>query len=476
VIFARPSLLIASGILFFGFLLLIATLTTRRQRPHLLLSKGLWLAVAAGAPAYEFGGPVFMATLYLTAAINYGIARRVSAALGRRERGAARAWLASGVAGNAGALAWMKLAPVFSYSAGAIAVGARDGFLETRTLMPVGLSFLTFHGISYLADVYRGRGSAQHNAGETATYLLLLPQFAAGPVSYHGVSPQLSRRAVGMSDFAFGVRRIVIGAGKRILIAQPCAIAANTIFGWRAGDLSARAAWLALACFAMQIYFTFSAYADMALGLGRLFGFKLEENFKWPYAAESLHDFWRRWHIGLSQWFDEYCGAGMLRPMWGEIAVVLLCALWYGTAWGFFLWGAYHALLLALERSGVIPVPRLPWLLRHAYVVIVVSLGWVLLRTGTPMAALHFFDVMIGHAQPDRLRPLPVSLDVWAALIAGAIGSAPVARALRRWSVAIDAATMSCLMAVFATAVFIWRSVLFLVGRENVTRHLPGRH
>ena len=457
-IFARPSLLVASGILFFGFLLLIATLTTRRQRPHPLLNKGLWLALAAGVLGYVFGGPVFTATLYLTAVVNFAIARDIVTAIKQNRHGAARGWLAGGIAVNAGVLVWMKLAPVFAYSPGAIAIGAQDGFLATRTVMPVGLSFLAFHAVSYLVDAYSGRGSVEHTPVETATYLLLLPQFAGGPVSYHAVAPQLSRRAVGMSDFAYGVRRIVIGAGKRLLIAQPCALAANTIFEWRPGDLNAQAAWLALACFAVQIYFTFSAYADMALGLGRLFGFKLEENFKWPYAAESLEDFWRRWHIGLAGWFKEYC-------VGSEIIVVLLCAVWYGTAWGFLLWGGYHALLLILERR--LPAARAPWLFRHVYVVFAVTMGWVFLRAGTPAAAMHFFDVMIGHAQPERLRPLPISLDVWAALIAGAIGCAPVARALRRWSVAIDAATTSCLMAIFATAVFVWRGVMLILPHRT---------
>lgn len=461
-IFVRPSLLLASGILLFGFVLLIATLTTRRQRAHWLLDKGLWLAAGAILLGYLFGGPIFALTLCLIAVVNNAVARSIAS--GRA--GSARVWLAGGILFNAGALVWLKLAPVFDYGDAALAVGAREGLLGTRTLMPVGLSLITFHGISYLADVYRGR-AARSDAAHGAAYLLLIPQFAAGPVRYRSVAPQLPRRAVGMSDFAYGVRRLVIGAGKRLLIAQPCAQAANTIFGWRAGDLNAPAAWLALACLMVQIYFTFSGYADMALGLGRVFGFKLEENFKWPYAAESIHEFWQRWHLGLTEWFAEYCVARLAGPALTEAAVVLLCALWYGTAWGFLLWGAYHAIFLLLERSHVLPVRRLPWVLRHAYVVAVVALGWIFLRTGTPSTALHFFDVLVGHARPERVRPLPLSLYVWGALIAGAIGSAPVARALRRWSVAIDAATTSCLMAIFATAVFVWRAITFVFPRNR---------
>jgi alginate O-acetyltransferase complex protein AlgI len=284
------------------------------------------------------------------------------------------------------------------------------------------------------------------------------------------VAPQLPRRAVGMSDFAYGVRRIVIGAGKRLLIAQPCAEAANIVFAWRPGDLTFRAAWLAAACFTVQIYFTFSGFADMALGLGRLFGFKLEEQFKWPYAAQSIAEFWRRWHIGLTEWFAEYAGVSALAPIAREAAVALLCALWYGTAWGFLIWGLYHASLLALERTGALPVSRLPRPLRHAYVVMAVAVGWIFLRAATPAAALHFLAVLAGQAQPERVRPLPLSMYVWGGLVAGAIGSAPVARALRRWSVAIDAATTSCLMAVFATAVFVWRAILLVLPRNRQYR------
>jgi alginate O-acetyltransferase complex protein AlgI len=460
-IFARPSLLVSSGILLFGFLLLIATLTTKNQRPRPLLNKALWLAVAAGALGYAFGGPVFTATLYATAVCNYGIAQSIESAAGGRERKAARAWLAGGVVLNLAVLVWMKTAPVFTYTAGAVAVGATDALWGARTIMPVGLSFFTFHAVSYLVDAYHGRAPAKNGFIQGATYLLLLPQFVGGPVTFQSLSGQLSRRADGVSDFAFGMRRLFIGIGKRVLIAQPCAVAANIIFAWRPEDLNASAAWLAVACFTVQIYFTFSGYADMAIGLGRLFGLRGDENFRWPYAAESVRDFWQRWHIGLTTWLRAYSGVSALAPLAAEIVVVLLCAAWYGTAWSCLLWGVYHAAFLALERLGILPVSRLPWLLRHVYLVLVVGVGWVLLRAETPAAALHFLRAMIGLDVPAHVRVLPTSLALWAALIAGAIGSAPVARAVRRWSVAIDGGTTSLLMMVFATAVFLWRSVAY---------------
>ena len=466
-IFVRPNLLVASGAFGLGVLLLVATLTTRRQRPHPLLNKGLWLAIAAGVLGYVLGGLAFAATLYATAVANRGIARAIASAIEQGDRTTARAWLAGGSALNVAALAWMKLAPVFAYSDGAVAIGAVGGFWGARALMPVGLSFLAFQAVSYLADIYRGRAGAGNDFTQSATYLLLLPQFVAGPVRYENVSAQLSRRAVGMSDFAYGVRRLAIGIGKRLLIAQPCAMAANEIFGWRSTDLTASAAWLAVLCLTIQIYFTFSGYADMAIGLGRLFGFRGEENFKWPYAADSIHGFWGRWHIGLTSAFREYSGAALLGPIACEAAVVLLCAAWYGLSWSCLAWGVYHLVFLTLERLGGLRAARVPWLLRHAYVALVVAIGWVFLRAATPAAALHMLKTMVTLDIPERSRPLPMSLWLWVGIVSGVVGSAPVARALKRWSVAIDGATTSMLMMLFATAVFLWRIATMMRPRNG---------
>ena len=455
-IFSRSTWPLLAGGLAFGLLLLIGTLATRGRRPHPILNKATWLALAAVGLAYAIGGAAFTVFLLAITCFNYGAARAIERLVHQRGNAlAADAVLVIALAANVLALVAMK---------------SLGGFPRGAPLLPVGLSYLTFHAVSYVVDVYRQRTSARASPSQAGVYLLLLPQFVAGPVAYRNATSQLSRRAVGMSDFAYGIRRIVIGASKRWLISSTCAAAANEIFARPPGDLNAAAAWLGALCFTIQIYFSFSGYADMAIGLGRLLGMRLDENFRWPYEAGSIQEFWRRWHIGLVAWFREYCWpasrhtAGDL--IWRDALVILLCAMWYGTTWGCLVWALYHAAFLVLERRRIINVSRMPFALRHAYLVLVVVIGWVFLRTATLTDAALFLKAMAGLSTPLRVRPLPVSLELWVAIIAGVIGSAPLARALRRWSVAIDAVTTSALMMLFATAVFVVVCASLLLPRR----------
>jgi alginate O-acetyltransferase complex protein AlgI len=258
-----------------------------------------------------------------------------------------------------------------------------------------------------------------------------------------------------------------------VLIAAPCAEVANELFRIPTSDLTASAAWLALVSFTIEVYFTFSAYADMAIGVGRLFGLKLEENFRWPYEATSIVEFWQRWHMGLTSWFREYVvNVPRARTQtrvarWAGPVVILLCAAWYGLTWGWLAWGLYHAMFYALEERTLIDPRRFPSALRHVYLVGIVVIGWVFVRTQTLTEAVLFFKALAGLNAAAHISRLPVSVGVWAVLLAGAIGSAPLARALRRWSVAIDGATTSAVMMLFATIVFVWRGLLLL---------LPGNH
>jgi alginate O-acetyltransferase complex protein AlgI len=459
VIFSRSTWPLLAGGLVFGLLLLIGTLATRGRRPHPILNKAAWLALAAVGLAYATGGAAFTAFLLAITCFNYAAARTIERLVHLRGKApAADAGLVLTLAVNVLALVAMK---------------TLGGFPRGAPLLPVGLSYLTFHAVSYVVDVYRQRTSARASPSHAGVYLLLLPQFVAGPVGYRHATSQLSRRAVGMSDFAYGIRRIVIGVSKRWLISSTCAAAANEIFARPPADLDTAAAWLGALCFTIQIYFSFSGYADMAIGLGRLLGMRLEENFRWPYEAGSIQEFWRRWHIGLVAWFREYCWpAGYRRARglaWCDAFVILLCAMWYGTTWGCFVWALYHCAFVALERRRIIDVSRMPFALRHAYLVLAVVVGWVFLRTATLTDAALFLKAMAGLNTPLRIRPLPVSLELWAAIIAGVIGSAPLARALRRWSVAIDAVTTSALMMLFATAVFLVVCVTLLLPRRAGT-------
>ena len=341
-------------------------------------------------------------------------------------------------------------------------------------LAPLGLSVFVCHAVSYAADIHRGEAAAPRNPVHALTYLLLFPFLVAGPlVRFRDVSAHLAARQVGMAAFAYGVRRFTIGLAKAWLIAGTLAPPAALAFSMPAEALDAAHAWLGLACFTLQIYFALSGYADMALGLGRMLGFRLPEHFAWPYAADSLHGFWRRWAMTLATWFDAYVRLP-LRPDPGGTAgretqavlslllLFLLIALWHGPGWPLLLWGAWHGAAVALERTpwGTV-LARLPAPVRHGYVLLVVTAGWVLFRADSPADAGVFFQALSGlGAEPSLNNPLPLTGGVQVALVAGAIAAVPLLPAVSRWSVTVDAIATALQMIVTAAALFVWTRVL----------------
>jgi len=312
--------------------------------------------------------------------------------------------------------------------------------------------------------VYRRRTVPERSRFQLAVYLLLLPQIVGGPLVYEGVAPQLARRWPVVSDYSYGVRRLLIGVWKVFVIADLAGTQADVTFALRPGGLSAFQAWLGLVSFTVQIYYRFSGYSDMGIGLGRMLGLRLPENFRWPYVAETVGEFWRRWHIGLSAWFRDYADVSLDAdrvppPSAGrEAVVVLLCGIWYGVGWTFVVWGLYHAALIALERAGVeAAVKRLPVPLRHVYLVVIVMAGWVVLRSQTLGGALQYLEALAGlNGSALRAGPTPAP-ELWLVLVAGAIGCAPLFPAIRRWTVVIDALIISLLMLLFGAVLFAWR-------------------
>ncbi len=243
----------------------------------------------------------------------------------------------------------------------ALAVFGTRPLLLPHLLLPIGISFFTFHAISYVVDVYRRDASAQKRPVEAALYLLVFPQLIAGPiVRYRQIATQLTERVTTTPDFAYGVQRFIVGLGKKMLIANTLAGPVDRIFGMPAGEITTAHAWLAVVCYTLQIYFDFSGYSDMAIGLGRMFGFHFPENFNYPYIASSVQDFWRRWHMSLSAWFRDYVyiPLGGNRTSTGRmyfnlVLVFFLCGLWHGASWTFVVWGLFHGLFLVIERVGL---------------------------------------------------------------------------------------------------------------------------
>jgi alginate O-acetyltransferase complex protein AlgI len=251
---------------------------------------------------------------------------------------------------------------------------------------------------------------------------------------------------------------------KTFVIAGFVGVSADAQFAIPGGQLNAAHAWLGIVCFAVQVYFAFSGYADMGVGLGRMLGFRLPENFRWPYVAETVQEFWQRWHMGLSSWAREY-GDVSLDPervppanLTRDVVMVLAFALWYRTRWTLVVWGLYQAALLVIERRGLGPMlKRLPIAFRHAYVLTALLVGWVFFRSDTVAGALLFLKAMLGLNRTASQVPPAISPELWLLLAGGVIGSAPLVPSIRRWSVAIDALTTSVLMMLFATAVFVWQ-------------------
>lgn len=386
-----------------------------------------------------------------------------------------RTVLALGVAANLLVLVAVRFRPLFEAQAGVLALAiSRQPTVSTRALVSISVSIIALHGISYLVDIYRGDAEVQEGAVPSAVYLLFFPFLLAGPVMrYRDVETELTRRAAALGGFAFGVRRFVIGLCMKLLVADTLAIGADAIFALPPGQLTASRAWLGIACYTLQVYFALSGYSEMAIGLGRILGFRPLENFGWPYMAETVEAFWRDWNISLSGWFREYVYGALggqagprLRRYGAFVAACLLFGLWHGAAWTFVAWGAYHATFLALERFGLAAlVKRLPAALRHAYLLAVVAVGWVFFRAGTLSSALVFLKAMAGLnvvATPAlALRPF-ITPELLLALLAGAVGAAPLTSMLGRWRVAIDAATISALGLLFTTALFTWRLLLSL--------------
>ncbi|MDZ7783961.1 MAG: MBOAT family O-acyltransferase [Halioglobus sp.] len=293
--------------------------------------------------------------------------------------------------------------------------------------------------MSYIIDAYRRETPMQRRFSSVALYISLFPQLIAGPiVRYHDIARQIVTRDADATLTVSGIRRFLIGLAKKMLIANPMGQAADTVFALPETEVSFALAWFGILCYALQIYFDFSGYSDMAIGLGRMFGFRFLENFNYPYTARSLQDFWRRWHISLSSWFRDYLyiplggnRVGPLRTYVNLFAVFFLCGLWHGASWNFVLWGIIHGWFLVLERAGLSGVlARLWWPLQHAYTLLVVCIAWVFFRAEELPQALSYVGAMLGlgDASPIEggLQMLMYAPDTFSAFLFGLLFSTPV--------------------------------------------------
>jgi alginate O-acetyltransferase complex protein AlgI len=276
---------------------------------------------------------------------------------------------------------------------------------QTSIILPIGISFYTFQAISYLIDIYRKEVETQKSFVNLGLYISLFPQLIAGPiVRYHDIAQQLSHRIFSYEKFSSGVVRFSLGLAKKVLIANNMAIVADYNFNMDPSGLSSGYAWLGIIAYTLQIYYDFSGYSDMAIGLGRMFGFEILENFNVPYIARSIKDFWRRWHISLSSWFRDYLyislggnRKGNYRTYFNLFIVFFVTGFWHGASWNFIVWGLLHGFFLILERFGFEKIlKKLPAVLSISYTLFVAIMAWVLFRANDFSHAWVYYKAMFG--------------------------------------------------------------------------------
>ena len=362
-------------------------------------SRNAWLAIAS-LVFYSFGQPVYLPLLLLSVVMNYLFGLLLMSPAGRGKRWPA----ACAVAGNLLLLGTFKYLDFF---AGILNTLPGVNLPLPGLALPIGISFFTFQGLSYALDVSREPDAGTRSFGKLVLYISFFPQLIAGPIiKYHDVALQIDQRELTPELTILGLRRFITGFAKKLLIANTMGLTADRVFALEAGALDLRLAWLGAVCYTLQIYFDFSGYSDMAIGLGRMFGFTFQENFNLPYAARSIKEFWRRWHISLSSWFRDYLyiplggnRKGRARTMGNKIIVFFSTGLWHGANWTFVLWGMWHGLFSALEAANVIPKRLRESVLGHVYTMLVVVLGFTLFRADSLAAAGVMFSQMFAGFQ-----------------------------------------------------------------------------
>lgn len=378
---------------------------------------------------YAWGEPKYVLLMIATILLFYGCGLAIGKCSNPNWK---KLWLIVSVVTSLALLAVFKYADFFLGSFNA-ATGA--GIPLLKLALPIGISFYTFQCLSYTIDVYRGNTQVQKNIISFGAYVSLFPQLIAGPiVRYVDVARELENRTHSWDDIALGLRRFLIGLAKKVLLANQLGALTNT---FRASDeKSVLFYWMYAIAFTLHIYFDFSGYSDMAIGLGRVFGFRFTENFNYPYLSKSISEFWRRWHMSLGNWFRDYVyipmgGNRVSRARWvmNILTVWLLTGLWHGAAWNFVLWGLLYAVFLLLEK-WVPALQKLPALLRRCYVMLVVVLGFVLFNAADLSQAASDIAGMFGFGGVPLISTQAVYyLRSYAVLLlAGFIGATPVAR------------------------------------------------
>ena len=390
-VFASPVFLFV----FFPVVLLVYRLIPARARPYWLLAGSLFF--------YFWGEPVYVLLMIAAILVTWGTALGVSALKEKGKKGAALAVLTAGILLILSALIYFKY---FTFLASALKDLLRVRWRIRSVVMPIGISFYTFQAMSYLWDVHRGSVRAIRNPCKVGAYISMFPQLIAGPiVRASDIAENLDAPRMTLESSWHGMIRLIRGLGKKVILANSLAAVIENNATIPLDECSAGLLWLITVCYAFQIYFDFSGYSDMAIGMGEILGFRFPENFRFPYASTSVRDFWRRWHMTLSSWLRDYVyiplggnRKGTFRTYLNLLLVFLICGFWHGASWNFVLWGLWYGLWLILERIPPVQklLKKIPKPVSWFFTMVIVLLGWVLFRNLKPDDTLLFLRGMFG--------------------------------------------------------------------------------
>lgn len=372
------------------------------------------LLLIASILFYSWGGVSYTSLLIISIVFNFITGKLIARNLGDPK---SRMYLTFGVIVNLGFLGVFKYGNFIIQNINVLFenTGISFSIADPGILLPIGISFYTFQALSYLIDVFKRKTPVQNKFVDLALYISLFPQLIAGPiVRYNDIAEQLSERQNNRANFVSGIERFVIGLAKKVLIANQFALLADTAFSIAPQDLSTFIAWAGIVAYSLQIYFDFSGYSDMAIGLGRMFGFKFLENFNFPYIAKSIREFWQRWHISLSNWFRDYLyiplggnRKGNHRTYFNLLVVFFVTGIWHGASWNFVAWGMMHGLFMIIEKLGFGKLLNSIWKpFQHVYALFVVMMAWVLFRADDFTHAWGYYEAMFSFKSAD------VNLDI----------------------------------------------------------------
>lgn len=377
--------------MFLPIVLLAYYILGKKVRNYVLLLASLFF--------YAWGGVEYLKTLIVSIIINYIFGLLIDNA--RDKIKLKKVFLGIGVLLNLALLFYYKYFDFFVENSNKL---FNTSFSLKYIALPIGISFFTFQGMSYIIDIYRKDGKVNKNPFSVALYISFFPQLVAGPiVKYKTVDNQIRNRKESIEYFSYGINRFVIGLAKKVIIADVLAAIADNIFTQYYSGIDTPTAWIGAICYTFQIYYDFSGYSDMAIGLGYMFGFKFMENFNYPYISKSITEFWRRWHISLSTWFKEYLYIPLGGNRRGNVylnlfIVFLVTGIWHGADWTFVLWGLWHGLFILIERflknkKWYINIPNI---IKYIITMLIVILGWVLFRADNLDQAIGFIKTMFG--------------------------------------------------------------------------------